>query len=119
MGLNKYATKTDLKNAAGIGTSKLALKSNLANLKAEIDDIDVDKLKTVSVDLSKLSNVVNNDVVKKTEYDKLVVKVNNIDTSGCVLKTKYDIDLEKNKPDTRRLVKKQIIMLKLLKTTQY
>ena len=119
VGLNKYATKTDLTNAAGIGTSKLALKSNLANLKAEIDEIDVDKLKTVSVDLSKLSNVVNNDVVKKTEYDKLVVKVNNIDTSGCVLKTKYDIDLEKNKPDTRRLVKKQIIMLKLLKTTQY
>ena len=59
VGLNKYATKTDLTNAAGIGTSKLALKSNLANLKAEIDEIDVDKLKTVSVDLSKLSNVLN------------------------------------------------------------
>ena len=48
------------------------------------------KLKTVPVDLSKLSNVVNNDVVKKTVYDKLVAKINNIDISGFILKTKYD-----------------------------
>ena len=61
---SNYATKADLKNATGIDTSKLALKSNLARLKAEADKIDVNKLKTVSVDLSKLSNVVNN-VVKK------------------------------------------------------
>ena len=63
--LSNYATKTDFENAAEINTSKLPLKSNWANLKAEIDKIDVDKLKTVPVDLSKLSNVVNNDVVKK------------------------------------------------------
>ena len=44
------------------------------------------------VDLSKLSDVVKNDVVKKTEYDKLASKVNSIDTSGFVLKTKYDTD---------------------------
>ena len=50
------------------------------------------KLKTVPVDLSKLSNVVNNDVVKKTAYDKLVAKINNIDISGFILKTKYDTD---------------------------
>ena len=50
------------------------------------------KLKTVPVDLSKLSNVVNNDVVKKTVYDKLVAKINNIDISGFILKTKYDTD---------------------------
>ena len=60
-----YATKTDLKNATEIDTSKLALKSKLAGLKAVIDRIDVDKLKTVPIDLRKLSNVVNNDVVKK------------------------------------------------------
>ena len=70
--LSNYATKADLKNATGIDTSKLALKSNLATLKAEIDKIDVEKLKTVSIGLSKLSNVVNNNVVKKTAYDKLV-----------------------------------------------
>ena len=50
------------------------------------------KLKTVPVDLSKLSNVVNNDVVKKTVYDKLVAKINNIDISRFILKTKYDTD---------------------------
>ena len=72
--------------------SNLALKSNSIKLKAEVDKIDVDKLKIVRVDLSKLSNVVNNEVVKKTVYDKLVAKVNNIDTTGFVLKTKYDTD---------------------------
>ena len=59
-----YATKTDLKNATGVDMSQLASKSDLASLKAEVDKIDVDKLKTVPVDLSKLSNVANN-VVKK------------------------------------------------------
>ena len=64
---------------------------------------------TVPVDLSKLSNVVKNEVVKKTVYDKLVTKVNNIDTSGFLLKTKYDADklkLEKKIPDTSNFVKK-------------
>ena len=53
-----------MKNASITDTSKLALKSNLARLKAKLDKINVDKLKTVPVDLRKLSNVVNNDVVK-------------------------------------------------------
>ena len=56
--LSNYATKADLENAKGTNISKLALKPNL---KAEIDQIDVGKLKTVPIDLSKLSNVVNND----------------------------------------------------------
>ena len=63
----------------------------------------------VPVDLSKLSDVVKNDVVKKTVYDKLVAKVNSIDTSGFVLKTKYDTDkseIENKIPDTSGLVKK-------------
>ena len=63
--LSNYATKADIKNATGIDTSKLALKSNLVTLEAEVDKIDVNKLKTVPIDLSELSNVVNNDVVKK------------------------------------------------------
>ena len=58
------ATKADLKNARGADTSQLAWKSDLASLKAEVDKIDVEKLKTVPVDLSKLSNVLNNDVKK-------------------------------------------------------
>ena len=62
--LSNYTSKADLKNATTTDTSKLALKSNLACLKAKLDKINVDKLKTVPVDLRKLSNVVNNDVVK-------------------------------------------------------
>ena len=61
------------------------------------------------VDLSKLSNVVKNDVVKKTDYDKLTAKVNNIDTSAFVLGTKYQTDkteIENKIPDTSALVKK-------------
>ena len=73
--LYNYATKLNLKNISRIGTSNLALKSNLSKLKVEVDKINIDKLKTVPVDLSKLSNVVNNEVVKKIVYDKLVAKV--------------------------------------------
>ena len=68
--LSNYATNAELKNATGVDTSKLAAKSDLASLKAEVDKIDADKLKNVPVDLSKLSNVVKNKVVKKTVYDK-------------------------------------------------
>ena len=63
--LSNYAAKTNLKSGIRIDTSKVALKLYLANLKVEVDKIDVDKLKTVPVDLSKLSNVVNNDVARK------------------------------------------------------
>ena len=69
-----------------------ALKLNLASLKTEVDKIDADKLKTVPVDLAKLSNVVKSDVVKKTEYNKLVTKVDNIDTTNFVKKSKYEKD---------------------------
>ena len=62
--------------------SGFALKSNLASLKTEVDKLDIDKLTPVPNDLAKLSNVVKNDFVKNTLYDKLVAKVNNIDTTG-------------------------------------
>ena len=112
--LPSYVTKADLKNETKADTFKLAAKSDLASLKAEIDEIDVEKSKLVPVDLSKLSNVVNN-VVKKAVYDKLLAKVNNIVTSGFVLKANYDTDksdLEKKisdadrNSDTSGLVKK-------------
>ena len=107
--LSNYATKADIKNISHVDTSSFALKTNLANLKTEVDKLDIDKLVPVPVDLSKLSDVVKNDVVKKTVYDKLVAKVNNIDTSGFVLKTKYDTDkseLENKIPDVTDFVKK-------------
>ena len=63
--LSNYAKKTDLKNVTHVDSSSFALKANLANLKTEVDKLDTDKLKTVPVDLGKLSNVVKNDIVKK------------------------------------------------------
>ena len=68
--LSNYATKTDLKNVTHVDTSSFALKTNLANLKTEVDKLDIDKLVPVPVDLSKLSDVVKNDVAKKDLYDK-------------------------------------------------
>ena len=88
--LSNYATKTDIKNISHVDTSSFALKSNLASLKTEADKLDIDKLVPVPADLIKLSDVVKNDVVKKTVYNKLVAKVNSIDTSRFVLKTSYD-----------------------------
>ena len=70
--LSNYATKDDIKNITHIESSSFALKTNLGNLKSEVDKLDIDKLKPVSTDLSKLSDVVKNDVVKKTDYNKLV-----------------------------------------------
>ena len=74
--LPNYATKIYIKNISHVDTLRFALKSNLASLKAEVDKLDIDKLKPVSVDLSKLSDVVKNDVVKKIVYDKLFAKLN-------------------------------------------
>ena len=63
--LSNYATKTDLKNVTHVDVSSFASKTNLASLKTDVDKIDADKLKTVHVDLTKLSNVLKNDLVKK------------------------------------------------------
>ena len=111
--ISNYATKADLKNVTHIDSSRFALKTNLASLKTEVDEQDVDKLVSVPVDLSKLSDAVKNDVVKKAVYDKLVAKVNNIDTSDFVLKTKYQTDkakLEKEISDVTNFVKKQNLL---------
>ena len=99
-----------LKDILDVDTSSFALKTNLASLKNEVDKLDIDKLVPIPVDLSKLSDVVKNDVVKKTVYDKLVAKVNNIDTSDLVLKTNYNTDkvqLENKIPNVLDFVKKQ------------
>ena len=87
--LSNYATKTDIINISHIDTSSFALKTNLANPKTEVDTLDTDKLAPVATDLSKLSNVVENNVVKNTTYHKVVAKVDDIDTNDFVLKTKY------------------------------
>ena len=112
--LSNYATKTDIKNISHVDTSSFALKTNLANLKTEVDKLDIDKLVSIPADLSKLSNLIKNVVIKKTVYDKLVAKVNaiplnNIDTSDFVLKTKYQTgktEIENKIPDVSNPVKK-------------
>ena len=107
--LSNYATKPDLKNVTHVDTSSFALKTNLANLKTEVDKLDIDKLVPVPTDLSKLSNVLKHDVVKKTVYDKLVTKGNNSDTSDFVLKSKYNTDkseLENKTSNVTDFVKK-------------
>ena len=101
-----YVTKANLKGAAKVDTSNLAERSDLASLTAEVDKIDTDKRKTVPVDLSRLSNGVDN-VVKKIVYDKLVTKVNAINSNAFVLKSQYNTDklrLEKKINDAEKVL---------------
>ena len=113
--LSNYGTKNDIKDITHIDASGFASKTNLAALKTEVDKIDTDKLKTVPSDLAKLSNVVQNDVVKKTDYntkisnietqitlvnknaldnlaDIKVLKTKPVDTSNFVIRTKFSTD---------------------------
>ena len=70
--LSNYAAKTGIKNISHVYTSIFALKTNLADLKTAVDKLDVDKLLPIPADLTKLSNIVKNEVVKKTVYYILV-----------------------------------------------
>ena len=95
--------QNQISNISLVDTSSFTLKTNLASLKTEVDELDIDKLMPVAVHFRKLS-----DAVKKVVYVKLVAKVNNIDTSGFALKTKYQTDkseLGKKIPDISNLVK--------------
>ena len=121
--LSNYATKDDVKNITHVDVSSYASKTNLAALKTEVDKNDTDKVKTVPNDLAKLSNVVKNDVVKKTDYNTKVTsieaqiagvakntvdnladiaKLKAVDTSNFVLKTQLiaDVNTLDNKIDT-------------------
>ena len=89
--------KADLRGATSINASMLASKTDLANLQTQLVSLHVNKLKTVPADLSKLRNVVDNDVIKKTMYNQLSTKVNAIDTkitgtSELITKPQYDSD---------------------------
>ena len=103
--LSNYAINSDVKNISYVDTSSFALKTNLSNLKCEVDKLDIDKLVPVPTDSIKfLSNVVKNDRIKKDVYEKLVAKVNNINTGAgkFILKSDYDADkaeLENKVPD--------------------
>ena len=111
--LSNYATKDDVKNVTHVDVSSYATKTNLALLKTEVDKLDTDKLKTVPANLAKLSNVVKNDVVKKTDCNAKVTsiegqiavvtknttenlndkkKLKAIDTNSFVARTKFSAD---------------------------
>ena len=122
LNLANYATKDDVKNITHIDVSSFASKTNLAASKTEIDKTDVDKSKTAPVDLAKLTNAVENDLVKKTDYNTKVTSIESqiagvtkntldnlgditklkaVDTSNFVLKTKFasDVTTLENKID--------------------
>ena len=105
-----------VKNITHVDVSSYASKTNLAALKTEVDKIDTDKLKTVPNDLAKLSNVVKNDVVKKTDFNAPKSKVDGIDVSKYVGRTKYETD-EKANYDKIDAVGKKIPVLTDFVTT--
>ena len=82
----QLCNKTDLKNVTHVDVRSVALKIYPSNIKTEVDKMDIAKLTPVPDDLATLSNVVKNDVVKKSKYNKLVTNVDKIDTTGLVLK---------------------------------
>ena len=111
--LSNYATKNDVKNITHVDVSSFASKTNLAALKTEVDKLDTDKLKTTPTDLAKLTNAVDNELVKKTVYNAKVTaiesqiagvtqsatnnlaeitKLKAVDTSNFVSRTKFRAD---------------------------
>ena len=105
--LSNYATNADIKNISHVDTSIFSLKTNLANLKTEVDKLDIDKLVPVPVDLSKLRDVVKNDVIKKTDYNAKITEIENKVPDISNLATKTSLNTVENKiPDTSGLVKK-------------
>ena len=111
--LVNYATKDDVRNFTHVDVSSFASKTNLAALKVEVDKIDADRLKTAPTDLAKLTNAIENDVVKKTDYNTKVTsigaqiagltkntvdnladitKLKAIDTNSFVTRTKFSAD---------------------------
>ena len=108
--LSNYATKDDVKNITHVDVTSFASKTKLAALKTEVDKIDTDKLKTAPTDLAKLTNAIENDVVKKTDYNAKVTQITRltknttdnlnditklkaVDTNNFVLKTKFSADI--------------------------
>ena len=109
--LTNYATKTDLKNIIHTDVSSFASKTNLLALKTEVDKIDIDKLKAVPDDLAKLSNIVKNEVVKKTDFS----------ADNCVTRTKFSTvtnsldekidEVDKKIPDVSGLTTKSSVTI--------
>ena len=117
--LSNDSTETDFKNASHVDVSSFALKSNFINLKTEVYKLDIGKLVSIPVDLSKLSDAVKNDVVKKTEYNKLVTKVDNSDTTNFVKKNKYEKNGSDFEDKISKIAKKISDISGLVKKTDF
>ena len=104
---SNYATKADFKNISYVDTSSFALKTNLANLKTEVDKLDINKLVPVPVDSRRLSDVVKNNVVKKTDYNAKITKIENKIPNISNLETKIALNTVENKiPDVSKFATK-------------
>ena len=126
--MSNYARKSDLRTATDVDTSQFTKKDDLSNLKSEInkldidelekvpsssnnlkskiDRLDIDKLKATPINLSKPSNLVIKQVIKKTKYDDLFKKVHNTDICKLVIKTNYNAKnktIEDKIPDITKL----------------
>ena len=117
--LSNYATKKDIKDIAHVDTSSYAIKTNLAALKTEVDNIDTDKLKTVPNDLAKLSNIVKNDAVKKADYNTLKSKVDGTDTSAFVTRTKFTADTNALNDKIDKVEKKIPVLTDFVTTARF
>ena len=108
--LSNYATKPDVKNILHVDTSSFTLKTNLANLKTKVEKLDLNKLVPVPVDLNKLSDVVKNDVIKKTNYNAKITKIP--DVSKFATKPALT-NLSNTVPDINTLIKKSVYDTKI------
>ena len=128
--LTNYATKTDLENITHVDVNSFASKTNLAALKTEVDKIDADKLKTTPTDFAKLTNAIEHDVFKKTDYNTKVTSIEAqiagltkntvdnladitelkaIDTNSFVTRTKFSADANALDDKIDRVEKKPLI----------
>ena len=101
-----YTTKSDLEKSAGVNTSDFAKKADLPSLKSNVDKLDVDELKTVTIDLRKRSDVVKNNAIKYIVYHELVNDINTIDSDQQNLEKKIK-DVHKKMSDTSKLIETQ------------
>ena len=112
--LSNYPTKSDLKGVAYAKTSNLTVREDLPSLKVRVDKLDVDKLKTVLADLSSITNVIDNNVLKNVVYDKLVINVNTIDTKitniGLFSEMQYDSHKQNSEKRSKVLIKRYLTL---------
>ena len=113
--LSTYTTKFDFKKVTGVDTPKFAKNADLHSLKPGVDGLDIDKLKTVPIYLSKFSNAVKKIFLRRLYMLNQVAKVNALESGGCVLKTQYNSDKSDLERKLMTLINKYLILKDSLK----